>query len=59
MSQKELATVKKLAKEADRAAKVVVRNRFLIETYMSLQEAKQGKVRSHKSVDSIFKKLGI
>lgn len=59
MSRKAVAEIKKLAKEADKAAKVVERNRFLIETYLSMQEALQGKARSYKSGKDLFKKLGI
>ncbi len=59
MTTKELAYVQKLARETEKAAKTVVRNRFLIETYLSLQEAKQGKLHSYKSAKDLFKKLGI
>lgn len=59
MTVKELKRVEKLAREADKAARVVVRNRFLIETYLSLLEAKAGKGRTHKSVDEMFKRLKV
>jgi len=59
MTTKELSYVKKLARESEKAVKIVTRNRFLIETYVSLQEVKQGKLRSHKSASDLFKKLGI
>jgi len=59
MTTKELSYVKKLARESEKAVKIVTRNRFLIETYVSLQEVKQGKLRSHKSANDLFKKLGI
>ena len=49
----------KLAQEAERAAKVATRNRFLIEMYLSLSEAKAGKLRSYRSAKHLFKKLGI
>jgi hypothetical protein len=54
-----MAQVRKLARESEKAAKTVSRNRFLIETYLSLQEAKAGKVTSHKSASALFKRLHI
>lgn len=54
-----MAQVRKLAREAERAAQTVSRNRFLIETYLSMREAKEGRVTSHKSANALFKKLHI
>jgi hypothetical protein len=59
MTTKEINFVTKLAKQAEKASKLVLRNRLLIETYLSVAEMKAGKVTSHKSVNSLFKKLGV
>ena len=58
MTTKEINYVTKLANQAEKASKLVMRNRLLIETYLSIAEMKAGKVTAHKSVDSLFKKLG-
>mgnify|MGYP001591680741 FL=1 len=52
-------TIRKLAHEAKKAAQTAVRNHFLIETYVSAQEAKNGKVTAHRSARVLFSKLGI
>ena len=54
-----IAGVRKLAREVDVAAKKTARNRFLIETYLSMFEARTGKRRSYASVDALFKRLKI
>ncbi|MBI2409873.1 hypothetical protein HYV30_02415 [Candidatus Kaiserbacteria bacterium] len=54
-----LAQVKKLVRQTEKAAKLVSRNRLLIETYLSMREAKEGKVTSHKSTKALFKRLHI
>ena len=59
MSPKDVAVVKKLAQEAEKAARVVTRNHFLIETYMSLAEARSGKRRAHSSVSALFRTLEV
>ena len=59
MTPKELSYVKKLARESEKAVKIVTRNRFLIETYLSMFEARTGKRRSYASVDALFKRLKI
>lgn len=59
MIGKTITEVRKLAREASQAALVVTRNQFLIETYVSLQEYKQGKTQRHKSAKVLFKKVGI
>ncbi len=59
MSDKDLKKINRLAVEAEKAAKTAVRNRFLIETYLSFLQAKLGKGREHKSVSALFSKLGI
>ena len=59
MTTKELSYIKKLARESEKAVKTVTRNRFLIETYLSMFEARTGKRRSYASVDALFKRLKI
>lgn len=59
MTAKQISTLKKLANQAEKAAKTVERNRFLIETILSADEANRGKVRSHSSVKQLFRKLAI
>ena len=59
MTVKQEAYVYKLADQVEKAAKVVVHNRFLIETYLSLIDAKAGKRRIYKSAKDLFKKLEI
>ncbi len=57
MTVKEATYVHKLADQAEKAVKIVLRNRFLIETYLSLADAKEGKRRVYKSAKDLFKKL--
>lgn len=59
MTVKETMYVSKLADRAEKAAKVVVRSRFLIETYLSLFDAREGRRRAYKSAKDLFKKLDI
>ena len=54
-----MAGMKKLAREADMAAKTALRNRFLIETFLSIREAMSGKTKTHPSARALFKRLGI
>jgi|GEM_PF-3393202 hypothetical protein len=54
-----VATIRKLARTAERAARTAVRNRFLIETYLSAQEAFIGRTNAYRSARSLFTKLGI
>ena len=54
-----IADIRKLAREADVAAKKTLRNRFLIETYLSIREAALGKTKTHYSARTLFRKLGI
>ncbi|HEY4508319.1 MAG TPA: hypothetical protein VJJ55_01535 [Candidatus Paceibacterota bacterium] len=54
-----IADIRKLARESDIAAKKTVRNRFLIETYLSIREATLGKTKTHTSARALFRKLGI
>ena len=59
MTNATLTKVHRLAREAEKAARLVERNRFLIETYISLAEARAGKGRSSASVDALFKRLKV
>ena len=54
-----IADIRKLAREADAAAKKTAHNRFLIETYLSIREAKEERTRTHASARALFRKLGI
>mgnify|MGYP001574010366 CR=1 FL=1 len=51
--------IRRLVRGAEAAAKVAVRNRFLIETFLSVREAREGKTRTHASARVLFKKLNI
>ena len=53
------ATLTNLLRQAEKAALVAVRNRFLMETYLSAMEARAGKTTRHRSARALFKKLGI
>jgi len=57
MTAATLVRMEKLAKEVDKATKLVVRNRFMIETLLSWEEAKAGKRLSYSSVEELFKSL--
>lgn len=59
METRNLKIINKLAEQAEKASKIVAKNRFLIETYLSLMDAKSGRGNSHKSVSGLFRKLGI
>lgn len=48
-----------LLRQTEKAAKVAVRNRFLIETYFSAMEVGVGKTSRHRSARALFRKLGI
>lgn len=54
-----IADIRKLAREADVAARKTARNRFVIETYLSIREAKEEKTQPHTSARALFRKLGI
>jgi hypothetical protein len=49
MTAKQISHIAKLASQAEKAAQLVERNRFLIENYISLDEARRGKVKEVKS----------
>jgi len=53
------ATLTHLLRQTEKAARVAVRNRFLMETYLSAMEAKAGKTTRYRSARTLFKKLGI
>lgn len=57
MTAKQIAEIKKLANQAEKAAKTAERNRFLIETILSADEAHRGKTRTHSSAKQLFKRL--
>lgn len=59
MTTKQMIQIKKLALQAEKAAQIVERNRFLIETYLSFDEALEGKVNSYSSAKKLFNKLAI
>ncbi|MES3031356.1 MAG: hypothetical protein V4697_02995 [Patescibacteria group bacterium] len=59
MTTKQITLIKKLARQAEKAANLVEHNRFLIETYLSFDEALDGKVKSYTSSRDLFRKLGI
>ncbi|MCX6719226.1 MAG: hypothetical protein NTZ38_02515 [Candidatus Taylorbacteria bacterium] len=51
--------IKKLVNQTEKAAKLVGRNRFLIETMLSTDEARRGKINSHASAKQLFARLAI
>ncbi|PIR83872.1 hypothetical protein COU18_02220 [Candidatus Kaiserbacteria bacterium CG10_big_fil_rev_8_21_14_0_10_51_14] len=53
------ADIRKLARDAAAAAKIAIRNRFLIETFLSVREALEGKTKTHASAAALFKKLNV
>ena len=59
MTAKQMIKIKKLALQAEKAARLVEHNRFLIETYLSFDEALEGKVKTYVSSKELFKKLAI
>lgn len=59
MTAKENSIIKKLVKQSEKATKLVERNRFLIETMLSVHEAKNGRVNSHSGAKQLFTKLAI
>lgn len=52
-------TMINLLRQTEKAAKVAVRNRFLIETYFSAMEARAGKTSRHSSAKDLFRKLEV
>lgn len=52
-------TIVHLLRQTEKAAKIAVRNRFLIETYLSAVEARTGKTARHRSARALFRKLRI
>jgi hypothetical protein len=59
MTTKQTSIIKRLADQAEKASKLVERNRFLIETYLSADEARRGKVTTHVSTKQLFRRLAI
>jgi hypothetical protein len=59
MTSKQMILIKKLAMQAKEAAHLAERNCFLIETYLSFDEALEGKVKSYTSSKDLFKKLAL
>jgi|GEM_PF-3278032 len=59
MTAKQLSHLTKLANQAEKTARLVEYNRFLIETLLSLDEARKGKVKRIKSARELFLGLGI
>lgn len=59
MTTKQMLKIKKLALQVEKSAKLVEYNRFLIETYLSFDEALEGKVKTYISSKELFKKLAI
>jgi len=57
MLTREFKLIEKLANQAILASKTAVKNRFTIETLLSVQEMKTGKATKHKSVNDLFNKL--
>lgn len=51
--------IQKLALQVEKSAKLVEHNRFLIESYLSFDEALEGKVKSYNSSKELFDKLAI
>jgi hypothetical protein len=59
MTTKQMIKIKRLALQVEKSARLVERNRFLIETYLSMDEAVLGKVKSYASAKDLFRKLAI
>lgn len=59
MTTKQIMIIKKLALQAEKAAHIVQHNRFLIETYLSFDQAVEGKINEYSSAKDMFKKLSI
>lgn len=59
MTAKQLSRIHKLKTQSEKAARVIKRNQFLIDTLISLDEARRGKVNRYKSARELFKKLSI
>ena len=51
--------LQKILKESDRAVSVVVKNREIIETLVSIQQIKSGKYKTFISGKEMFKVFGI
>ena len=51
--------LKKILMESAKAVSVVVKNREIIETLVSIQEIKLGKYRKFTSAEQMFKVIGI
>ena len=51
--------LKKMLMESAKAVSVVVKNREIIETLVSIQEIKLGKYRKFASAEQMFKTIGI
>lgn len=59
MTTKQMIKIKRLALQAEKAAHIVEHNRFLIETYLSFDQALEGKIKTYTSAKDLFKKLAI
>lgn len=59
MTTADLTHIRKLAREVGKAASLATRNRFLVETFLSLHDAKNGNVRAYASAKDLFRKLGV
>ncbi len=59
MTAKQITIVKRLANQAEKAARLVERNRFLIANYLSVDEARRGKAKPFNSAKELFRKLSI
>ncbi len=59
MSTVELRKIEKIASESAVFARRALRKSDELEAYLSLLEYRVGKVRKHKSVNALFKKLNL
>ena len=57
MSIVELQKIEKIAAESAAFARMALSKSNELEAYLSLLEYRAGKIRKHKSVNTIFKKL--
>jgi len=59
MTTVELKKIEKIAAESAVFARLALRKSNELEAYLSLLEYRAGKVRTHKSVNALFKKLKV
>ena len=59
MTTKDIRKIEFLSLKAFKAAKLATKSFFEIETLLSLQDVKRGKVTSYKNSKDLFKKLEI